>query len=65
MKRKREMSITLAWMIKHNIPLTAERFVALNWFGDKRGLRDLEGEELIEVQEFREAARKLRRKKRA
>jgi hypothetical protein len=56
------MSATLAWMIKHDVPLTTEKFVALNWLGDKL-LRDLEGEELIEVQEFREAVRRLRRKR--
>jgi hypothetical protein len=56
------MSATLDCMLKKNLPLDTKTFVELNWFGEKTA-RQLEGEDRIEVQEFREAVRKLRRKK--
>ena len=52
------MSAILQYMLNHDGPLTVERFIELNWFGEKT-LADLEGEELIEVEEFRDAVQKL------
>ena len=40
-------------MLKTDGPLTIERFVELNWFGEKT-LADLEGEELCDVWDFEE-----------
>lgn len=56
------MSVTLEYMLKHNLPLNVETFVELNWFGSKT-VRQLEGEDRIELQDFRDAVKKLRRKK--
>ncbi len=56
------MNATLDYMMKNNLPLTVENFVELNWFGQKT-LWQLEGEDRIEVRDFREAVRELRRKK--
>jgi hypothetical protein len=61
-RRFESMSVTLEYMLKHDLPLDTKTFVELNWFGEKT-LRQLEGEDRIEVQEFREAVRELRRKK--
>ncbi len=55
------MSATLEYMMKNNLPLNVRTFVELNWFGSKT-LRQLEGEDRIEVDDFREAVRKLRKK---
>jgi hypothetical protein len=46
------------YMLEHEGPLTVDRFVELNWFGEKQ-LADLEGEDLIEVQDFEEQLREL------
>ena len=46
------------YMLEHDGPLTVERFVELNWFGEKQ-LADLEGEDLIEIQDFEELVREL------
>lgn len=53
-----KMSATLQYMLDHDGPLTVERFVEINWFGEKT-LADLEGEELSEVEEFRDAIGEL------
>jgi hypothetical protein len=55
------MNAILSWMIKNNIPLTVPEFVSLNSFGQKTA-RQLEGEDRIEVQEFRDAVKELRKK---
>jgi hypothetical protein len=59
--RFKTMSATLEYMIKNNLPLNVRTYVDLNWFGSKT-VHDLEGEDRIEVDEFREAVRKLRKK---
>jgi hypothetical protein len=54
------MSVTLEYMLKHDLPLETKTFVELNWFGEKT-LQQLEGEDRIEVREFRNEVKKLRR----
>jgi hypothetical protein len=61
-RRSESMSVTLEYMLKNNLQLNARTFVELNWFGE-RTVRQLEGEDRIEVQEFRDEVKKLRRKK--
>lgn len=39
-------------------PMTVERFVELNWFGEKT-VADLEGEDWCEVWDFQEKLREL------
>lgn len=38
------MNHTFLYMLKHDIELTLENFVSLNWMGDKT-VKDLEGED--------------------
>lgn len=45
-------------MLEMDGPLTVERFVKLNWWGEKT-LADLEGEEWCEVWDFQEKLREL------
>jgi len=58
------VSITLQWMLKNGVELTTANFVRLNWFGQYKSSRQLEGEERIELWDFQEQVRKLRRKQR-
>ena len=46
------------YMLENEGPMTVECFVELSWFGQKT-LADLEGEDLIEVEDFRDAIREL------
>jgi hypothetical protein len=41
---------TFLYMLKHNIELTLENFVSLNWMGDKT-IENLEGEDWNEIPE--------------
>lgn len=45
-------------MLEMDGPLTVERFVEINWFGEKT-LADLEGEEWCDVWDFQEKLREL------
>ena len=45
-------------MLQMDGPLTIERFVELNWWGEKT-LADLEGEEWCEVRDFEEKLMEL------
>ena len=49
---------TFEKMLQMDGPLTVERFVELNWFGEKT-LRDLEGEDWSDVWDFEETLREL------
>jgi len=55
------MSATLQYMVQKNMPLTVRNFVDLNWLGSKN-IQELEGEDLLEVQEFKEAVAELESK---
>ena len=56
--RFESMSATLRCMVQKNTPLTVQNFVDLNWFGSK-SIQELEGEDLLEVQEFKDAVAEL------
>jgi hypothetical protein len=45
-------------MLEMEGPLTVERFVELNWWGEKT-LADLEGEDWCEIWDFKEKLREL------
>jgi len=45
-------------MLQMDGPLTVERFVELNWWGEKT-LADLEGEDWCEIWDFEEKLREL------
>jgi hypothetical protein len=45
-------------MLQMEGPLTVERFVELNWSGEKT-LADLQGEDWCEIQDFEETLREL------
>ena len=49
---------TFDQMLANDGPLTVERFVQLNWFGEKT-LADLEGEDWCDVWDFEEKVREL------
>jgi hypothetical protein len=58
------MSETLQFMLTNKIALTASNYVEIQYMGSKR-LRDLEGEEIIDVNEFRAEVRRYRRKQKS
>jgi hypothetical protein len=57
------MSETLQFMLKNNIPLTVSNYVDVQYMGTKT-LRDLEAEELIDANEFRNEVRRYRNQQR-
>jgi len=44
------LNYTLRYMVAHNIPLTVENYVGLNFMGDYGSLDELEGEYRAEVE---------------
>jgi hypothetical protein len=51
-------NLTFDLMLRFDGPLTVERFVEINWWGEKT-LADLEGEDWCEVWDFQEKLREL------
>lgn len=45
-------------MLKTEGPMTVERFVEINWFGEKT-VADLEGEDWCEIEDFKEKLNEL------
>jgi hypothetical protein len=50
---------TFDYMLKNEGSMTVERFVHLNWFGQKT-LQDLEGEDWCDVWDFQNKVQELR-----
>ena len=45
------MQHVLAYMLKHEIPLTQQNYIELAYMGDKHSVEELEGEELAGLPE--------------